>query len=35
MIQDMILAGSLCVGFYALQACVKNLCREYLVQRQR
>ena len=35
MIQDMILAGSLCVGVYALRAYVKHLCRGYFIQRQR
>ena len=35
MIQDMILAGFVCVGFYALQSYVKYLCRGYFVQRQR
>ena len=34
MIQDMILAVFICVGVYALRACVKRLCRGYFVRRR-
>ena len=35
MFKDLILAGILCGGFYALSEYVKNLCRNYQVNRQR